>query len=120
MGFLVSIQSARVVVFGVAVDEGSLQALLEIPLAHSPHGDFSNLQRLGDGIIIPPGSIGAAVGLEQNARVGQLASWRLAGADELGQLGSLYWGQSDDSFRSHGTRVQSHPSQIRHCRKPVS
>jgi hypothetical protein len=79
MGFLVAVQSAWMVVLGMAVDEGCLQSLLDVPLAHPPHGHFADVQRFGDGLVIPPGSIRARVGLEQNARMGQLAGRRLAG-----------------------------------------
>jgi len=79
MGFLVAIQSAWMVVLGMAVDEGSLQSLLDVPLAHAPHGDLADVQRLGDGIVIPTRPSRAAVGLEENPRMGQLAGWGLAG-----------------------------------------
>src|SRR5688572_22306132 len=84
MGFLVSVQSAWMVVLGLAVDEGGLPSLLDVALAHPPHGDLADLQRRGDGVVSlpgrqptrssaypvvsPPGPIRAPVGPEQNAR----------------------------------------------------
>lgn len=93
MGFLVSIQAARAVVLRVAMGEGGLQSLLEVPSADSPHRDLADLQPLGNRFIAPPRSPWATVRLEKNPRVRQLERWRLSPGNEPGQFGSLVLGQ---------------------------
>ena len=73
MRFLRAIQLAHILAGGRSAIEGRLHALLDVLLAHSENRRLADFDRLGNGVVHPARSVGALVGLEQDAGMGQLA-----------------------------------------------
>src|SRR5215218_1480804 len=98
MGLLLSIELVGFGGLGPAVDQCRLQPLPGEPLAHPSDRRAAYLQSIGDlgggpgvGFV---GSIFALVGLEQDARMGQLARRGVATSDQAFQLAAILPGQA--------------------------
>src|SRR5829696_3841120 len=92
MGLLLSIELLRFGGLGPAVDQRRLQPLPGEPLAHPSDRRAAYLQSIGDLGVGPGGFVGSIlglVGLEQDARMGQLARRGVAARDQALQLATL-------------------------------
>jgi hypothetical protein len=85
--------------------QGRLKALVAEALAHAPDGGVVDLQSLGDLEVFV-----ARVDLEQDARVGQLASRGLARANEPVELVTLLVGEMDRILAHDGAIDPPAPS----------
>src|SRR5215204_2961360 len=97
MGLLLSIELLRFGGLGSAVDQCRLQPLPGEPLAHPSDRRAAYLQSIGDLGVRPGGFVGsifALVGLEQDARMGQLARRGVAASDQAFQLAAILSGQA--------------------------
>ena len=77
-------------------DQGCLQPVFDEPLADPLDGGGTNVEGLGDLFVIPSGSLGGGIGLEQDAGMGQLLSGGLAGGDEFEQTLTFLGGLGHD------------------------
>src|SRR5215203_985779 len=98
MGLLLCIELGGFGGLGPAVDQCRLQPLPGEPLAHPSDRRAAYLQSIGDLGVGPGGgfvgSIFALVGLEQDARMGQLARRGVATSDQAFQLAAILPGQA--------------------------
>src|SRR5512135_3222902 len=97
-------RSARAVLRLAA--QGRLQALLDEPLADPLDGSDADVEGLGDPVVVPSGSFGGGIGLEQDAGVGELLGGRFASGDEVVQVPAFLGGQGDGVFL-HGALLSS-------------
>ena len=72
MRFLLPVELAVVLAVGWASVEGRFQALLDVLLAHPRDGRLAHLHGFGDIGIDPARTLGALVGFEQDAGMGEL------------------------------------------------
>src|SRR5215207_8580913 len=97
MRLLLSIELLRFGGLGPAVDQRCLQPLPGEPLAHPSDSRAADLQSIGYLGVGPGGlveSIFALVGLEQDARMGQLARRGVAASDQAFQPGAILPGEA--------------------------
>src|SRR5215207_2398456 len=98
MGLLLCIELGGFGGLGPAVDQCRLQPLPGEPLAHPSDRRAAYLQSIGDLGVGPGGgfvgSIFALVGLEQDARMGQLARRGVATSDQAFQAAAILPGQA--------------------------
>ena len=93
MRLLLSIELFGLGVFGLAMEEGSLQALPSEPGAHPSDRRAAHLQGVGYSHVGPGRHACSLVGLEEDASMAQLARWGVAMGDQALQRVSILGAQ---------------------------